>query len=685
MNPMDKYENIKYLGKGAFGIVRLYQDKLTKEKVAIKIINKKKIIDKQYEAKIIRELNILQNIHHINIIDTKQILNDSKNIYIIMEYCEKGELFDHIVDRIFLEEDEASYYFYQLIKGIEYLHKNGIVHRDLKPENLLITKNNILKITDFGLSNYYDKNNALSTPCGSIGYTSPEKIYGKNYDGIMADIWSTGIILFEMLCGFLPFDDTNIQILYKKILRCKIEYPHNLTDDSRDLIKKILVKNPEKRITIKEIKKHKIYLKGKEIFRKINPNLFGEVEKKNDSMDNINIKKIETDNTLDLHFFDPKNKSEKTIIVKNRSNITKIRNKSKSMNNNKININENKAVSSVNKNKIKRKINLYNNNKTKFIEKNKINTTNNNNKKVRNKNYKNIIYNSLIKKNNNRIINIFNHTKIKKFGILKKIIHSKYNTNSNINIHKNIINDKSFFNDSQTKSNSLDFHIKKYKSPNNNSFCHFYEKENKMIKRKKERSSNYKTEPGRINSTNLFRKANKNNIHSNLNFNKEDNLINNLKLISHKRKYQNKLKKNYIININYTNIYNTFNFYNIKNQRAKTTISKRNKIIKFKKDTHIIKRNDNVLIKKYNDKYKDIKTIIKNNYNKNIYKMIYNINIKAKTYTSNNSKNSNIHDNNYKIIRNTKNNKSNQYINKNILKLNNIKNNKITIKKSENI
>ena len=130
MNPMDKYENIKYLGKGTFGIVRLYQDKLTKEKVAIKIINKEKILNEQYEQIFKRELNILQNIHHINIIDTKQILNDSENIYIIMEYCEKGELFDLIVDKIFFEENEAAYYFYQLINGVEYLHRKCIVHRD---------------------------------------------------------------------------------------------------------------------------------------------------------------------------------------------------------------------------------------------------------------------------------------------------------------------------------------------------------------------------------------------------------------------------------------------------------------------------------------------------------------------------------------------------------------------------
>ena len=216
MNPLDKYEYIKYLGNGTFGVVRLYQDKLTKEKVAIKIINKEKIINKQIENIIKRELNIIQNIHHINIIDTKQILNDSENIYIIMEYCEKGELFDLIVDKIFFEENEAAYYFYQLINGIEYLHRKDIVHRDLKPENLLLTKNNILKIIDFDLSNYYDKNNPLSTSCDSLGYAPPEVLYGKNYDGIKVDIWNSGIILFAMLFGFLPFDNENEQNIFKR-------------------------------------------------------------------------------------------------------------------------------------------------------------------------------------------------------------------------------------------------------------------------------------------------------------------------------------------------------------------------------------------------------------------------------------------------------------------------------------
>ena len=213
MNILNNYEILSFLGEGSFGSVKLGIDKSTNEKVAIKILEKKKFIEKKEEYLAKREIDILKNINHLNVIKTKKIFDDSENIYIIMEYCEKGELYDHIIEEICLNEKEAAYYFYQLINGLEYIHKNGIVHRDLKSENLLINKNNILKIIDFGLSNYYDSQKLLSTLCGSLSYAAPEMIKGKEYDGIMADIWSTGIILYAMLCGCLPFDDDNDDIL----------------------------------------------------------------------------------------------------------------------------------------------------------------------------------------------------------------------------------------------------------------------------------------------------------------------------------------------------------------------------------------------------------------------------------------------------------------------------------------
>ena len=136
-----------------------------------------------------------------------------------MEYCEKGELYDLIFDVICLEEDEAAYYYYQLINGLENIHRHGIVHRDLKLENLLINNNNILKIIDFGLSNYYNKNNLLSTPCGSSCYASPEMISGKKYDGIRL-IYGVQV-LFYILC-FVDF----YHLMVKILIKCMIKYYH---------------------------------------------------------------------------------------------------------------------------------------------------------------------------------------------------------------------------------------------------------------------------------------------------------------------------------------------------------------------------------------------------------------------------------------------------------------------------
>ena len=273
MDVLQNFEILSFLGQGTFSVVKLGQDKKTKEKVAIKILEKKKILNKEDEIRIKREIEILRNSHHINVIRARKILEDSENIYIIMEYCEKGDLFEHIIDEVCLDEKEAAYYFYQLINGLESLHKNGIVHRDLKPENLLINKNNILKIIDFGLSNYYENNKFLSTPCGSPCYAAPEMLCGKNYDGISVDIWTTGIILYALLCGCLPFDNEDRNILYEKIMKGKITYPENLEEDALDLLKKILVINPKERISIKEIKKHPFYQKGRREFIKMHPSL----------------------------------------------------------------------------------------------------------------------------------------------------------------------------------------------------------------------------------------------------------------------------------------------------------------------------------------------------------------------------------------------------------------------------
>ena len=254
------------LGEGTFGKVKLGIYIKTGEKVAIKIIDKRKLIEKNDQIHLKREIDLLQKLNHINIISVYEIFENIDNYYIVMEFCSKGELFNYIVSKQRLNENEASYFFYQLINGLEYIHSIGISHRDIKPENLLLTNNYILKIIDFGLSNYYRENisNYLQTPCGSPCYSSPEMVSGHSYDGFKVDIWSSGIVLFAMLCGYLPFDDKNDdKIIFKKIVECEVKYPFFLSDISKDIITKLLIKDPNKRINIKQIKSHPFYLKGK--------------------------------------------------------------------------------------------------------------------------------------------------------------------------------------------------------------------------------------------------------------------------------------------------------------------------------------------------------------------------------------------------------------------------------------
>ena len=140
--------------------------------------------------------------------------------------------------------------FAQIISGIEYLHKVNIVHRDLKPENLLLDHNNNIKIVDFGLSNTYQTGTKLKTACGSPCYAAPEMIAGKRYAGLRVDIWSCGVILYALLCGYLPFEDNNTKVLYKKILNGDYKVPQIVRSQAKDLLKKILTTNPNNRITI---------------------------------------------------------------------------------------------------------------------------------------------------------------------------------------------------------------------------------------------------------------------------------------------------------------------------------------------------------------------------------------------------------------------------------------------------
>ena len=326
------------IGNGTFSKVKLGINKYTNEKVAIKLLEKKKITEKKDLERIFREMSIVKNLNHPNIIKTYEIFENEKYYYIIMDYCKGGELFDYIVKKGRLNEEETSFFFYQIINGLEYIHSKNIVHRDLKPENLLLTDKNKLKIIDFGLSNYFNlnkenKTKLLKTPCGSPCYAAPEMVSGNKYNGFKTDIWAIGIVLYAMIVGYLPFEDSDNDILYKKILDCDIEFPEFLNELSIDIIKKILNSNCDERYSISDIKRHQFYLNGKKIYESI----FGNDEQNYNNNNRINTfnRKISAGNIINIKYNN--HYTENNIYdVHNNKNVMNTINKNSSLNDGKV-------------------------------------------------------------------------------------------------------------------------------------------------------------------------------------------------------------------------------------------------------------------------------------------------------------------------------------------------------------
>lgn len=253
---LPNYKLGKTLGIGSFGKVKIAEHALTGHKVAIKILNRRKIKNMEMEEKVRREIKILRLFMHPHIIRLYEVIETPTDIYVVMEYVKSGELFDYIVEKGRLQEDEARIFFQQIISGVEYCHRNMVVHRDLKPENLLLDSKCNVKIADFGLSNIMRDGHFLKTSCGSPNYAAPEVISGRLYAGPEVDVWSCGVILYALLCGTLPFDDENIPNLFKKIKGGIYTLPSHLSPGARDLIPRMLVVDPMKRITIPEIRQH---------------------------------------------------------------------------------------------------------------------------------------------------------------------------------------------------------------------------------------------------------------------------------------------------------------------------------------------------------------------------------------------------------------------------------------------
>lgn len=260
-----KYELGRTLGEGTFAKVKFARNVETGENVAIKILDKEKVLRHKMIGQIKREISTMKLIKHPNVIRMYEVMASKTKIYIVLEFVTGGELFDKIASRGRLKEDEARKYFQQLINAVDYCHSRGVFHRDLKPENLLLDASGVLKVSDFGLSalpQQLHEDGLLHTTCGTPNYVAPEVINNKGYDGAKADLWSCGVILFVLMAGYLPFEDSNLMSLYKKIFKAEFSCPSWFSTSAKKLIKKILDPNPQTRISISQVIENEWFKKG---------------------------------------------------------------------------------------------------------------------------------------------------------------------------------------------------------------------------------------------------------------------------------------------------------------------------------------------------------------------------------------------------------------------------------------
>ncbi|CAH6722961.1 serine/threonine-protein kinase Gin4p [[Candida] jaroonii] len=252
------------LGRGATGRVLLATHKVNGQKAAVKVVSKSDLDEDEIQKPtqgglpygIEREIIIMKLLTHPNVLRLYDVWETSKNLYLVLEYVEGGELFDLLVERGPLQESEAIKYFRQIILGTAYCHALGICHRDLKPENLLLDSNLNVKLADFGMAALESNGKLLETSCGSPHYAAPEIVSGLKYHGFASDVWSCGVILFALLTGRLPFDDENIRDLLLKVQAGSFEMPTDISFEAADLIGKMLTVNPDQRIKTNLILKH---------------------------------------------------------------------------------------------------------------------------------------------------------------------------------------------------------------------------------------------------------------------------------------------------------------------------------------------------------------------------------------------------------------------------------------------
>ncbi|KFG30368.1 calcium-dependent protein kinase CDPK3, partial [Toxoplasma gondii p89] len=257
----DRYQRVKKLGSGAYGEVLLCKDKLTGAERAIKIIKKSSVTTTSNSGALLDEVAVLKQLDHPNIMKLYEFFEDKRNYYLVMEVYRGGELFDEIILRQKFSEVDAAVIMKQVLSGTTYLHKHNIVHRDLKPENLLLeskSRDALIKIVDFGLSAHFEVGGKMKERLGTAYYIAPE-VLRKKYDE-KCDVWSCGVILYILLCGYPPFGGQTDQEILKRVEKGKFSFDPpdwtQVSDEAKQLVKLMLTYEPSKRISAEEALNH---------------------------------------------------------------------------------------------------------------------------------------------------------------------------------------------------------------------------------------------------------------------------------------------------------------------------------------------------------------------------------------------------------------------------------------------
>ena len=300
------------LGIGSYGRVYLVTNKFNNKKYALKVINKNKLMQIYSDCRLVQnEVEIHSKLNHPNIIRLYNMKETENEIQILLEYAEKGSLFDLIQKTNGLDELKAFEYFIQIVNAVYFLHQNNIIHRDIKPENILIDENNALKLCDFGWAKELNVNKR-ATFCGTMEYMAPEIVGSEMYD-FSVDIWSLGILLYELIMGHSPFrskskKDRNIMIKIKKH-DLVFDKDKNISKECIDLINRLLDMNPEQRLKIKDIFEHPFVVANENKIKK------NKVSPRKESLDDSNENIIK--------FFNKK-KDEKFFRLKKKFGFDKI-------------------------------------------------------------------------------------------------------------------------------------------------------------------------------------------------------------------------------------------------------------------------------------------------------------------------------------------------------------------------